>query len=64
MNEAQYQQWIEKLAEEKAVLEAENEYLKGLIRKNNKKGKRKAPKVEKMGRLIMFPARKKVKSSD
>ena len=64
MNEAQYQQWIENLAGEKAVLEAENEYLKGLISKNNKKGKRKAPKVEKMGRLIMFPARKKVKSSD
>ena len=68
MNQAKYNQWIEKLIEEKSVLKAENdelkaenEDLKALTRKNNKKGKRKAPKVEKRGRLIMFPVKKKGK---
>ena len=49
---------IQRLAGEIAVLEAENKELKALSRKDNKKGKRKAPKVEKRGRLIMFPVRK------
>ena len=64
MNQAKYHQWIEKLVAEKAVLEAENKELKAFARKNNKKGKRKAPKVEKRGRLIMFPVRKQVKPSN
>ena len=49
---------IIQLAGENALLEAENKELKALARKNNKKGKRKAPKVEKRGRLIMFPIKK------
>ena len=64
MNQAKYHQWIEKLVGEKAVLEAENKELKALSRKDNKKKKRKAPKVEKRGRLIMFPVRKQVKPSN
>ena len=55
---------IQRLAGENAVLEAENKELKALARKNDKKGKRKAPKAEKRGRLIMFPVRKQVKPSN
>jgi hypothetical protein len=38
----------------------EVKYQASLAKKNNKQGKRKALKVEKMGRLIMFPVKKKV----
>ena len=49
---------IVKLAGENAVLEAENKELKRLASKENKNKKRKAPRVEKRGRLIMFPVKK------
>ena len=43
---------------ETQVQELENQL--ALAGKNNRKGKRKAPKTEKMGRLIMFPVKKEV----
>ena len=48
---------------DKGKLEERIKELEVLAKKESKKGKRKVPKVEKRGGLIIFPVKKEVKSS-
>lgn len=67
MNALEVKQEIIQLQKEKiSDLEAQLVKLKyeaSLARKSNKKGKRKAPKFERRGKLIVFPTNRKAKES-
>ena len=58
------EEWEDKLTPEEFYIlrkKGTEPAFSGKLLKNKKKGKRKAPMVEKRGRLIMFPVKKKGK---